>query len=211
MRAFVIGTDTGVGKTYVTTHLLKTLPESIGLKPVSSGKIFYQNQFINEDALLIQKGSSQRLSLEQINPLSFDDPIAPHITAEKSGKSISVLELVKHIKNIEKTIPHRNLIIEGAGGLMVPYNDQESQVTLIQALKIPVLLVVGLKLGCLNHAALTLKVLQFFNLKIIGWVANHVMPDMSHAQENLTYLRKIFHHIPCWGVYPFKRVASPDE
>lgn len=208
-RYFITGTDTDCGKTYVTTKLLQYFPNSKAIKPIASGCMEVGNQLISPDALELQKYCN--LSLEQINPWRFKSPIAPHIAAHQQGINLSAKEIANYCLEdcYENT---ETLLIEGAGGLMVPLNETETWVDFLKITQIPVLLVVGMKLGCINHALLTATALKTNQIECIGWVANCLDPEMSAVTENITTLTN-FLEFPRLAIIPylgFPLISSPN-
>lgn len=185
---FVTGTGTGIGKTYTCIFLLNRLKTAgksgLGLKPISSGCV----DGINDDALALQKASSIKLPMDQINPFSFQEPIAPHIASARENVTISVKEVISALPDLEKLKPHLCLI-EGAGGWEVPLNEHEMWSDFVKAYDLPVILVVGMTLGCINHALLTERAIVADNCLLSGWIANPIDPHMSAYAENLQTLK----------------------
>lgn len=184
---FITGTDTDCGKTYVTRKLLEFVSKSIAIKPVASGCFLHEEELISADAQQLQYHNC--LSLEQINPWRFPSPISPHIAAREQKVSIIIKELADYCLNF-KMEPFETLFIEGAGGLMVPLNDKETWIDFLKLTKIPVILVVGLKLGCINHALLTASALDYYNIPCAGWIANCLYPNMLALDENIETLKE---------------------
>ena len=184
---FITGTDTDAGKTLVCCALLKAAAlagySTAAIKPVAAGASMTAGGLRNQDALLLQAASTFQLPYEQVNPVCFSQAMAPHIAAKKNNKRLPVERLAGFCRGV---MMHRaNLtLIEGAGGWRVPLNDQEYMSDLVKQLKIPVILVVGMKLGCLNHALLTAEAIYRDGLHIAGWVANRLDPDMVCYEEN---------------------------
>lgn len=193
---FIVGTDTSCGKTYVTCQLLAAAKalgkKAVGLKPIASGADALGR---NEDALSLQAASAHGLSYQQVNPFCYQAPVSPNIAASWEKKSLSVDEVVTAVNLRLKDITAQHFV-EGVGGLCVPLNENETCLELLKCLKIPVILVVGLKLGCLNHALLTLDCLLRNRIKVAGWVANQIDPEMLAYEENLMYLKKNL-SVPC--------------
>ncbi|MGP1716247.1 MAG: dethiobiotin synthase [Methylophilus sp.] len=187
---FVTGTDTGVGKTTVTVHLMQQLIAQgltvVGMKPIASGCEWIDGRWQNDDVMQLMAASNVQAPPQLVNPYCFQPAIAPHIAAAKAGIEIE-LDVIKTAYN-ELTRLADVVIVEGAGGLMVPLNTRHSMVDLLQALALPALVVVGMRLGCINHALLTVQVLQQQQIPFCGWVANQVDPDMSMPHENLQTL-----------------------
>lgn len=202
---FITGTDTGIGKTSFSCLLLRWLAAqgflACGLKPIASGAIIQQGKLISEDALALHQASNISITLEQLNPLCFSPPIAPHIAAGQMGITLSTQSIIQACQGALQ-LPKDYLVVEGAGGLLVPLNQQETLVDVIQAFGLPVIMVVGMKLGCLNHALLTQQVLRQNGLTMTGWVANCLEPDMLCMAENLATLT---HHLGA----PLVTLSSP--
>ena len=192
MKIFVTGTDTGIGKTYVSVALMKAWQQcglsTLGLKPVASGVRWNDGKKYNEDARLLQEASSIKLPYEKINPFLFDAPIAPHIAAMESKTSLSVAKIYDKVKEALQQ-PAEFILIEGVGGLLTPLNQQETMADFISAHTLPTLLVVGMRLGCLNHAMLTARSIVSQSILCLGWIANQVDPAMSHVSENIAALK----------------------
>lgn len=188
---FVTATDTDAGKTYVTVGLLKAAHRaggrSVGLKPIASGAEWVEGSLRNDDALRIQQASSVRLPYEQVNPIVMEPAIAPHIAAAKENRLVTASRLEGFLKGALLT-PHDFAIVEGAGGWRVPLNDRELLSDLAKSLGFPVILVVNMKLGCLNHAVLTAEAIARDGLKVAGWVANGGQKTMPCYEENLASL-----------------------
>ncbi|KTC93512.1 dethiobiotin synthase [Fluoribacter dumoffii] len=197
-RYFITGTDTDCGKTYVTASLLNYFPSAAAIKPVASGCMEIENTLINSDALQLQKNN---ISLDIINPWRFKMPVSPHIAAQSEGVSLSINDISNYCLNLQLSGIEK-LFIEGAGGLMVPLNDNETWVDFLQITKIPVILVVGMKLGCINHALLTESALLANNIECLGWIANCIDSNMLVLAENIaTLTRKLT--VPLLAKVPF--------
>lgn len=190
---FITGTDTDAGKTFVSTGLLAAAKRSalrtIGLKPVAAGAVYMQEKWRNEDALFLMEQTTAKLEYEQINPVLFKESIAPHIAAIRESKSMTVERLVGFVKGA-LLVPHDLGLIEGAGGWRVPLNEREMLSDLSVALGYPVIIVVNMKLGCINHAVLTAEAIRNDGLMIAGWVANFA-EEMPCYQENLETLMQL--------------------
>lgn len=189
---FISGTDTGVGKTTYTAHLLRRYRQqgftSIGLKPVASGCFETLDGLRSEDALLLQQYANPMLSYEQINPFAFAEPVAPHLAAQKARRHLSVNKILKKLQPT-LTAHIDFILVEGCGGWLVPLNANETFADLAQALNFPVILVVAMRLGCLNHALLSAASIQAHGLTLAGWVANLFDPNMALLQENILTLQ----------------------
>lgn len=192
---FVTGTDTGVGKTTVTLALMKALQEkefsAIGLKPIASGAQLKEAEFKNEDALALQTASSVALRYNTVNPVCFEAPIAPHLAAQIESKPLNFSKLVAFQQTL-KTLSSDFIFIEGAGGWDVPI-DSEQQQTFGDWVKTnawPVILVVGLRVGCFNHALLTQRAFKQQNISVVGWIANTIDDALIYENELLASLKE---------------------
>jgi dethiobiotin synthetase len=189
---FVTGTDTGVGKTLVSAALLHTLARHhrrvVGMKPVAAGLIEHRGQWVSEDVLALRAASSVAVPAELDNPVALPDAMAPHIAAERAGRPVTVAELLAAHRELRKRADV--VVVEGAGGWRVPVNDGETLADLARAIGAPVVLVVGLRLGCLNHALLSAEAIRADGLQLAGWVANAIDPDMACRDENIDTLRR---------------------
>lgn len=198
---FVAGTDTDVGKTFISVALLRALQAAgkttLAMKPVAAGT---NANGQNDDALALMQAMSAQLSYPQVNPVVFAPPIAPHIAAAQAGKRISAERLVGFARGLAM-MPHDIMLIEGAGGWLCPINNKETMADMAQRLTAPVILVVGMRLGCLNHALLSAQAIRAAGLPLAAWVANCVDPDMLHLDENIDALRQRL-PAPCLGVVP---------
>jgi dethiobiotin synthetase len=203
---FITGTDTGVGKTTVASLLLENAKaqglKCFGLKPVASGACQINKQWVNEDALKLHQAASVKLTYEEINPFIFKEPIAPHLAAKHEGKEINVKTIIDKIKSL-LDLDVDYILIEGAGGLMVPLNDTETFADLIKELDIPIILVAAMRLGVLNHACLTAIAIEKLGLKFEGWIANCLQPDFQYLQENIETLEKLI-AAPNLEIFPYK-------
>lgn len=188
---FVTGTDTGVGKTLVSAALLHALarhyPRVVGMKPVAAGTALVDGVQANDDVLALRAASSCRVPPELDNPVLLADPLSPHIAAARAGVTISIPHLVACHRQLLARADA--VLVEGAGGFMVPLSATETGADLAQALDLPVVLVVGLRLGCLNHALLSAWAIRARGLTLAGWVANHVDPTMLAQADNIAFLQ----------------------
>lgn len=189
----IIGTDTEVGKTYVSVYLMNNLKKFglsvTGLKPIASGAVTHNGQLANEDALALQNASSNdHLAYNLVNFNLYGPAIAPHIAAQKVGEYLNVEKLIKQTYKSFERIDSDIILIEGAGGLLTPLNYNQTWADYLRILNIPVLLVVGMRLGCINHALLTAEYLYKYNMHCVGWVANCIVPEMPVLEENITTL-----------------------
>ena len=204
-KFFVAGTDTGVGKSIVSAGLLKAASDqgktTLGLKPIAAGCDETPEGLRNEDAVLLQQYSTEKVAYELVNPIALKEPMAPHIAAAREGKRLSIQRTVGYVRGAMTTKAGLTLV-EGAGGWRVPLNQVENMGHLVKALDLPVILVVGIRLGCINHALLTAETIVRDGVKIAGWVANMVEPDMLVKDENIGTLRAMF-RFPLLGEIPY--------
>jgi dethiobiotin synthetase len=193
VRFFVTGTDTGVGKTLITAALLLNARafgrQAVGLKPVSAGCSLVDGRWVNDDALLLQEHSSVRLDYAQVNPAAFEPAMAPHIAARRAGIDLRAAPLVEAVSRVAEQ-NHDTVLVEGAGGWFVPLNDTETMADVAAGLGYPVILVVAMRLGCLNHALLAVHAIEAAGLSLAGWVANTTGPAMDALDENLQALEQ---------------------
>lgn len=184
---FITGTDTDVGKTHVACQLIQQYVDQdlkvIGMKPVAAGCELVDGEWVNEDVQKLTAASNVDAPGELVNPYCFKQYIAPHLAAEKAGVKIE-LELIVKAYNTLKTMGDV-VIVEGAGGFLVPLDSETSLADLAKALGIPVVLVVGMRLGCINHSLLTAEAIKSRGLALHGWVANHIDPEMDLREENV--------------------------
>jgi len=206
---FVTGTDTGVGKTLVACALLRGFARQgrrvVGVKPVAAGRTGSAGQWGNDDVAALAAASSIPVTREQINPYLFAPPIAPHIAAAEAGLRIDLPVLADAVARLRAIADV--VIVEGVGGFLVPLNEREDAADLAVRLALPIVLVVGLRLGCLNHALLTTRAVQDRGLQLAGWVANRVDPGMARAIENRAALEERL-GAPLLGEIPF--MQEPD-
>lgn len=221
---FVTGTDTGVGKTVVASALLHGLQRmghpAVGMKPVASGCHAENGLWINEDVqqlvrysslpVMCGSGASVRevdaISWQTVNPYAFEPAIAPHIAAARAGIEIR-FEVIQASLSALQARAH--VVIEGAGGFRVPLGSDGDTADLCQALAVPVILVVGMRLGCINHALLTVESIRARNLVMAGWVANRVDPHMSAFEDNLALLEAQI-PAPCLGIVHYQQPLRID-
>ncbi|QIZ85025.1 dethiobiotin synthase [Bermanella marisrubri] len=202
---FIAGTDTDAGKTFIASGLLAKAKQAqlstLGLKPVAAGCSETDQGLRNDDAMKLMTQSTVQLSYEQVNPIALQPAIAPHIAAQRIRKPLSAERIVGLLRGVLMTNKAEFTLIEGAGGYRVPLNPRETLADCIKELRTPVVLVVGMKLGCLNHALLTVEAIKRDGLHIAGWVANQIDPAMSAYDENIETLRAMI-PAPCLGVVP---------
>ncbi len=201
---FIAGTDTDVGKTLIATGILAAANEqglsTVAIKPIAAGCEETAAGLRNEDALLLQQAMSLELPYEQVNPVALKPAIAPHIAAQQVGKRLVVSQLAGYCRGV--LMQRADLaVIEGAGGWRVPLNQVETLAGLAKELNLPVILVVGVKLGCINHALLTAEAIANDGLPLAGWVANRLDADMPCYEENILTLKSLI-RAPCLGEVP---------
>lgn len=202
---FVTGTDTGVGKTLVTAALLQAARDrgqtAYALKPIAAGCDSGPDGLRNDDALMLQRFSSVALSYQHINPIALAAAKAPHLAAMEEGRQLSAQRIEGFCRG---TLTHRAdwRFIEGAGGWRVPLNAHEYLSELPARLQVPIILVVGMRLGCLNHAMLTAEAITRDGLSLAGWVANSCDPEMPSLKDNIATLEAML-GAPLLGSVPF--------
>jgi dethiobiotin synthetase len=192
ISCFVTGTDTGVGKTLVSTALLHALARHhkrvVGMKPVAAGTTMVQGSEANDDVLALRAASTLAVPAALDNPVLLPDAVSPHVAAARVGRPIDIAHIVACHRQLLQLADA--VVVEGAGGFLVPLSASETGADLAEALGLPVVLVVGLRLGCLNHALLTLEALHARGLKLAGWVANHIDPAMLAQDDNISFLQQ---------------------
>lgn len=192
---FITGTDTEIGKTVVSAALIRHLVASgyrcAGMKPVASGCVRHAGNLVNDDALALMSASNVTVSYQDVNPWAFEPPVSPNIAAHQANVTIdtdSITSAYRRLANVAETV-----VVEGVGGWLVPLAPAISVETLARTLALPVILVVGLRLGCINHALLTERVIEQGSCRLIGWIANHLTSDFSSARENIDTLTGLMH------------------
>ena len=206
MSYFVTGTDTGVGKTLVSCALLHAFAAQgkrvVGMKPVAAG---CGEDEQHEDVVRLRAASSVQAGRGQVNQYCFQPAVAPHLAAQFVGVLINFSRIVESLD--ELTGQADEVIVEGAGGFRVPLNATQDSADLVVELGLPVILVVGMRLGCLNHALFTAEAVEARGLKLAGWVANVVDADMAMLNENIDALRQRI-AAPLLGIVPY--MPQPD-
>ncbi len=208
---FITGTDTGCGKTEVTLALMYLLRAGgervLGMKPVAAGCVPTPEGLRNDDARRILAAGSQPVSYREINPYAFEPAIAPHLAAARQGETIRIDPLTDAFRALAQRADR--VVVEGVGGWRVPLGPDGGVSDLAARLALPVILVVGLRLGCINHALLTAEAIVADGLTLAGWVANRVDPGMAAPEENLATLEQMI-PAPCLGRFPYLDPVSPD-
>ncbi len=208
---FITGTDTEVGKTRISVALLHRLRQQglrvAGMKPVSAGCEETAEGLRNEDALALQAASSVALPYETLNPYAFAPPIAPHLAARDAGVTIEIGRILTAYQDIAAQVD--SVVVEGAGGWRVPLNDDQDMSDLAAALGLPVLLVVDIRLGCINHALLSAQAIAARGLLLAGWVANHAHKDYARSADNIASIEARV-EAPLLGVMPYQGDIMAD-
>ncbi|MGE6993438.1 dethiobiotin synthase [Pseudomonas sp. NPDC047961] len=208
---FVTGTDTEVGKTTIAAGLLHAARlaglSTAAAKPVASGCEITAEGLRNSDALALLGECTLPLRYEQVNPIAFEPAIAPHLAAREAGVELTVTSLAEPVRQV-LALQAQFSLVEGAGGWRVPLAGDETLSDLAIELGLPVILVVGVRLGCINHALLSAEAIERDGLRLAGWVANIVDPATSRVQENLATLNERL-EAPCLGRVPRLPTASP--
>lgn len=207
---FVTGTDTGAGKTFVSTVLLHALRQrglrAVGMKPVASGSELTPEGLRNEDALALQAASEPRPDYALVNPWALTEPTAPEIAARIDGVEVTLPPIRDAFDAL--TAQADVVLVEGVGGFLAPVRDGLDQCQLPQALGLPVLIVVGLKLGCINHARLTFEAVRVRGFQVLGWIASDVEPSMLFPDDYFEALKAAL-PIRCLGRLPYSPGADP--
>lgn len=203
---FITGTDTEIGKTHATCALLATAANqglrAVALKPVAAG---IDASGRNDDVTRLMVASNVVLPERTVNPWLLNEPLSPHIAARRAGLEITAAAIIEtfHLADERTDL----LLVEGVGGLYAPLSDTLTQPELIRQLDIPVILVVGLRLGCLNHALLTAAAIEHEGLRFAGWIGNLVDPMFQAKAENIQTLNERL-QAPCLGILPYDPLAS---
>ena len=210
--AYVTGTDTGIGKTLASCALLHALRahglRAAGMKPVASGCERIDGEWRNADALALQAAGEPGIAYADINPFALEHPLAPELAARDAGVEVSLLPILASHARLSD---HADaLVIEGVGGWAAPLSASLMQADLVRTLRLPVLLVVGLRLGCLNHALLSARAIAADGAHLAGWIGSHVDPAMARVEDNIEMLRQRL-PAPCWGVLPHAEDPDPAQ
>jgi dethiobiotin synthetase len=207
---FVTGTDTGVGKTFVAARMIRALAREglrvAGMKPVAAGAHRTSEGLLrNGDALALAAASNVSIPYEIINPYCFLAPVSPHIAAGDEGVTIETRVILGHFEKLSTLADF--IVVEGAGGWFVPISPSQTMADVALALSLPVLLVVGLRLGCLNHSLLSQRAIEASGAEFAGWIGNGITPKLDRAAENLATLESLLRCAPL-GVFEFDRGAT---
>lgn len=210
---FILGTDTNVGKTTIAVNLLSFLKSNgystLGLKPIATGALLTENGLRNSDAIHLQKTATISIPYEQVNPFCFLAPIAPHIATAQQSSQLSVNKIMA-LCELTLNLKADYYVIEGLGGAAVPLNEKETMLDLIQELALPVILIVGLRLGCLNHALLSYEVLKKRNIPVVACICNQIDPDMLFYEENALYLKQAM-KVPFFSFVHYQNLNTLDS
>lgn len=179
-----------------------------GMKPVASGCEIIEGRPVNEDAVKIQTACSNRPDYDLVNPWALRDPISPNIAASREGVRIEPEPVVNAYRELARS--SQAIIVEGIGGWRVPLSGSLQQRDLARLLNTPVILVVGLRLGCISHACLTAEVIAGDNIPLRGWIASHVDPEYDTATETLEYLDNAL-KVPMLGEFPYQQEGKGDR
>jgi len=209
---FIAGTDTAAGKTFVTVALMQALKargkQVYGLKPVASGCRTTDKGLVSDDAILIQQNCSQILPYKTINPVALANPCSPDIAARLENRTVALDEVIHAYKQMPAQADF--VLIEGIGGWRTPFCETAGMSDLVKLLAIPVILVVGLRLGCINHALLTVEAMRNDGVKLAGWVATRPDPDFNYVSETIACLAANI-GAPMLAQIPLMNEATRDE
>ncbi|MCW0394143.1 ATP-dependent dethiobiotin synthetase BioD 1 [Xanthomonas sacchari] len=209
---YVTGTDTGIGKTIASTALLHALrargQRAVGMKPVASGCTREADGWRNEDALALQDASAPRPAYDDLNPYALPLPLAPELAAADAGVQLELAPIAAAFERLRAQADV--VVVEGVGGWAAPLSATLDQADLARALRLPVVLVVGLRLGCLNHARLSAAAIAADGLQCIGWIGNEIDPAMERIDDNMAMLRARL-PMPCWGRLPYRPQPQAEQ
>lgn len=209
---FITGTDTGVGKTHVSVSLVKALVKhglrTAVMKPIASGSEQTPDGLRNEDAVALMAASNIRVPYATVNPYCFLPAISPHIAAEEAKVGVDIGVIAQRFEALASRADFT--VVEGAGGWYAPISKTQSMADLPHSLQIPAVLVVGVRLGCLNHAQLSKEAIEAKGVPLAGWVANCIDPTLERAAENLGTLERILGSEPLALFPSVTPMAHPD-
>ena len=212
---FVTGTDTEVGKTRISAALLHWMARhgltTVGFKPIAAGTTLVDGRRVNEDVQLLREASGVAVTDAEVGPFQFDAACAPHVAAALEGRVIDLATILAAGRALQARSDF--IVVEGVGGFCVPLGPDWDSSQIARGFALPVVLVIGLRLGCLNHALLTLEAIKARQLPLVGWIGNTVDPDMAHLQANLATLRHeldVRQQVPCLGVIPWLDDPRPS-
>lgn len=206
---FITGTDTDAGKTWATLALMQYFKQQgktvVGMKPVAAGCMLQDRQLKNADALLLQAHASMNVAYELVNPYAYELPVSPHIAG--INNPVELGEVLACYDELSRKVDVT--LVEGAGGWLAPVNQHQDISDLAKVLALPVIMVVAIRLGCINHAKLTYQAIQQSGLPCAGWIANCTDPDMLARDENIQSIAAAV-GMPLLGVLPYTEVADFD-
>jgi len=206
---FVTGTDTGIGKTWSSLALMQYFQQQgktvVGMKPVAAGCEWLDGQFKNEDALALQTQASIDIPYDLINPYAFELPVSPHIAAQAVGEEIEISVIRDEYEKLQTLADV--VIVEGAGGWMVPLNAKEDIAQLAEQLALPLIVVIGMRLGCINQAKLTFAAIKQLDLACVGWIASCVEKDMQQLEANIKTIDAVA-DMPLLAVFPYEKIRN---
>ncbi|MDQ3287190.1 MAG: dethiobiotin synthase [Pseudomonadota bacterium] len=209
---YVTGTDTGVGKTLVSTALLHALRargfRAVGMKPVASGCLRVDEEWRNDDALRLQAASDPRPTYRDLNPYALIQPLAPEVAARDEGVQVQLEPMMRAWSRLAAQADA--VVVEGVGGWAAPLSPSLEQCDLVEALDLQVVMVVGLRLGCINHARLTARAIAADGARLVGWIASEIDPAMDRIDDSFALLLKRL-DVPCWGRLPYREGASAQD
>jgi dethiobiotin synthetase len=206
---YVTGTDTGIGKTVASMALLHALraggDHAVGMKPVASGCVATADGWRNDDAMALLAASDPQPAYEDLNPYALPLPLAPELAARDAGVQVELSRIVQAHARLRRMAPL--VVVEGVGGWAAPLSATLTQADLVAALGIPVVLVVGLRLGCLNHAILSARAIEADGCRLLGWIGNAVDPQMERRDAHRAMLDARL-PAPCLGWLPHQATAD---
>ncbi len=209
---FITGTDTGVGKTRVSCLLLKALvgagQTAVGMKPVASGCHSTESGWRSADALELMQAGNVTVDYADVNPYALTSACAPHLAAQEMGVAIHLEKILDSFERLQKKSSW--VVVEGVGGWRAPLGEYSTTADMARAMRLPVILVVGLRLGCLNHALLTVEAIRRDDLDLAGWVANVMAPAMTHARENVQTLERRI-PAPLLASFPYRPLGNDAD
>jgi len=215
LSCFITGTDTEIGKTLVASAIVHKQAQIgykvVGMKPVAAGATLVENAWHNDDVDALMDASSVKLDQEMVCPYLFSTPVAPHIASHEEGRPIDPKNIINRFNDIQLLCDA--VVVEGVGGFRVPLTQDFDTADLAVELALPVILVVGLRLGCINHALLSIESIETRGLNLIGWVANSISNTMDKSEDNLKALQERIHapflaHIPYLNSPTFVNAAE---
>ncbi len=207
---FVTGTDTGSGKTWLTLGLLSAFRQrgnlALGMKPIASGCSRIDDVLVSEDAELIRKYNSTSLPYQLVNPLAFEHACSPNLAAQMEKPEVAIEPILNAYKEVSEQCDIT--VLEGIGGWRVPFSEKLDAATIVKSINAEIIMVVAIRLGCINHAFLTLEVINSDAVKLAGWVAICTEPDFDFSDQTVEFLQGSL-NLPLLGVIPFLQKLDP--